>query len=305
MSCTNPIYALYLADENGVKKIKVLPKRVDIDYKALTHRYGKDNVLMLPCGHCESCIESRAQAWAARCILEASLYESNCFLTLTYDDQHLPKEGLRKKDLQDFIKRLRYKTGKKIRYYGCGEYGSNTFRPHYHIIIFNYFPSDAQFLKASPYGGNLYTSKELSVLWSFGISSIGEVSYKSAGYVARYCQKKLKHPDLKGEFSIMSLKPGIGQEWFNAHIDDIYDTDKVYFDFGQKKSVMPFRYFDKLLERIDSVRLAEVKNERITLANANVVNALVIHSFDCVEKLNRYNGEVKKAQFRALKRRLS
>lgn len=305
MGCTSPLYALYLTTSEGVKKLKVLPQRVDLSYAELTFRYGKDNVLMLPCGHCESCIEARSRAWACRCVLEASQYDKNCFLTLTYNDKCLPNGGLCKKDLQNFIKRLRNQFGAGIRYFSCGEYGSSTNRPHYHLIVFNWFPDDAKFLKASPYGGNLYVSKTLSELWPFGISSVGEVSYNSCGYVARYVQKKLKKKGFKGEFSLMSTHPGIGRKWFDDHIDDIYDTDKIYFDFGKNSSVMPFRYFDKLLECIDSKKFEDIKNDRITLGNASTISALVLHSFNCVEKLNLYNAEIKKGKFRMLKRRLN
>ena len=132
MSCTRPILALrtgVLNMDTGKEKIKILRRSDNDNFKRLCDYYGSDNVLQLPCGHCESCIESRTRAWAARCVLEAAQYVDNCFLTLTYQDSCLPKGGLCKSDLQKFIRRLRDKTGRRIRYFACGEYGEHTYRP--------------------------------------------------------------------------------------------------------------------------------------------------------------------------------
>ena len=110
MACNNPLYALDLGlKENGKRNIKILPKRVDLySLNQLEARYGHGNIIPLPCGKCLACKLSKAREWAVRCVLEASMYEENCFVTLTYDDEHLPTDHLvSRKAIQDFIKRLR------------------------------------------------------------------------------------------------------------------------------------------------------------------------------------------------------
>lgn len=305
MSCSKPIFALRLGvnPTTGKEIIKILPKRVDLNYKSLCFRYGKDNILMLPCGKCSSCIEAKTKSWAARCVLEASQFDNNCFLTLTYNEASLPKFGLCKKDLQNFIKRLRKKVGFPIRYYCCGEYGENTKRPHYHCIIFNWFPEDAKFLKESKFGGLLYTSKILSDLWPFGISSVGEVSFASCAYVARYCQKKVYIEGQYKAFSLMSLKPGIGEKYFRENILNIYTTDKVYFKFGNSSYSKPSRYFDKLLERLDPKRIEKIKKLRVSSSQLNVASEMLFHGIPELEIYLQSLGTIKDDKFQLLKRK--
>lgn len=307
MSCTNPLYALKLGALNpktGKERIKVLPRRVGESYRSWCDQFGEENILQLPCGHCSSCIEKRTRSWAARCVLEAAQYDDNCFLTLTYSNDCLPKGGLCKSDLQKFIRRLRDKTGKKIRYFACGEYGEHTYRPHYHLIIFNWFPEDARFLKFSDFGGYLFTSRILLELWPFGISSVGEVTYASCGYVARYCQKKLAKQNDNKEFCLMSRRPGIGEKFLMDNIDKIYDTDKIYFKFGKSSVISPFRYFDRVFEAIDPGAFESIKNERVTKARLSIASDMLRYGFDHVEKLYKYKGELKDDDFEKLKRRI-
>lgn len=307
MSCTNPIYALKLGainPETGKERIKILPRRVGESYASWCDQYGRDNILQLPCGHCMSCIEKRTRSWAVRCVLEAAQYQDNCFLTLTYNDDCLPKGGLCKSDLQKFIRRLRDKTGRKIRYFACGEYGEATYRPHYHLIVFNWFPADARFLKQSDYGGLLFTSRFLSELWPFGISSVGEVSFASCGYVARYCQKKLAKGKDNKEFCLMSRKPGIGEAFARNFLYEIYDTDKIYAKFGSSTSTIPSRYFDKIFESVDPDAFELIKNERINKARLSVAADMLRFGFDHVEKLYQYQGRLKDDDFAKLKRKV-
>lgn len=307
MSCTQPIYALKLGAVNpqtGKERIKILPRRIDASYRDWCDQYGEENILQLPCGHCESCIEKRTRAWAVRCVLEAAQYENNCFLTLTYSDRHLPKGGLCKSDLQKFIRKLRDFTGKKIRYFACGEYGEHTYRPHYHLIVFNWFPEDARFLKESKYGGYLFWSETLMKLWPHGISSVGEVTFASCGYVARYCQKKLAKKEDNKEFCLMSRRPGIGEAYAHHFLEEIYDTDKIYLKNGKSASTTPSRYFDKLYEAVDPVAFEVIKNERINKSRLSIASDMLRFGFDHVEKLYKYQGALKKDNFDKLKRRI-
>ena len=114
--------------------------------------------MTVPCGQCTGCRSEYSRQWALRNMHEASLKPDNCFITLTYDKKNLPQNNsLDKKAFPKFIRSLRKRNKRdkknQIRYYACGEYGDNFGRPHYHAILFNYFPGDVVPLKK-----DLYTS---------------------------------------------------------------------------------------------------------------------------------------------------
>ena len=217
--------------------------------------------LSLPCGQCIGCRLERSRQWAMRCMHEAQLHEKNCFITLTYDNTHLPSDGsLHYEDFQLFIKRFRKKLGNtRIRYYMAGEYGENFGRPHFHACIFGYDFHDKKLWQRSPSGSMLYRSADLETLWPFGYSSIGDVNFESAAYVARYIMKKVtgnnakthyKQTDQetgeitnrKPEFNKMSLKPGIGYDWYKKYKNDVYPHDYVII---KGKKVKPPKFYDK------------------------------------------------------------
>ena len=149
----------------------------------------------IPCGRCVGCRLRRSAEWATRVLHEASLYQVNSFITLTYNNEHLPSDGsLRYPDFQRFIKRLRERLRRDgladIRFYMAGEYGSKRGRPHYHACIFGYdFPDRVEWMR-TPVGSLLYRSAFLESLWPYGYSSVGELTFESAAYTARYIMKK-------------------------------------------------------------------------------------------------------------------
>lgn len=244
MSCQHPRLAVRLG--KGVKP-KFLPERPDMNLKDLRFKYG-DDLLLLPCGHCLGCQIDRSKEWAVRIMLEAALYTSNCFLTLTYDEKHVGDNVLDIEDLQLFMKRLRKFLGEeKVRYFACGEFGNESGRKHYHAIIFGYDFPDKVLLKRSRSGRMIYRSESLEKLWNKGISSIGEVTPQSASYVARYCMKKKLTGKDSGEFVLMSRRPGIGRRKFNIHW---FDNRKIYSALGE--SSIP-RFYQKMLECLDPV----------------------------------------------------
>lgn len=206
--------------------------------------------LHLPCGVCEGCRLERSRQWAIRCMHEASLQERNCFITLTYNDEHLTEyNDLCYKDFQLFMKRLRKRfTGQKIRFFMCGEYGEIGARPHFHACIFGIDFNDRVYFKVSKSGSKIYTSKTLDNLWtdrggdSIGFATVGDVNFNSAGYVARYIMKKrlgrnsdkfYEEINLETgevfkrtkEFNKMSLKPGIGAGFYEKWLSDIFPSD--------------------------------------------------------------------------------
>lgn len=148
--------------------------------------------LRLPCGQCVGCRLERSRQWALRCVHEASLHDSNLFVTLTYDDEHLPEfNSLYYPDFQKFMKRLRKKFSREnIRFYMCGEYGETTLRPHYHVILFNFDLPDRRLYRRSHSGDHLFTSEILTKIWGKGFCPFGNVTFQSAAYTARYIMKK-------------------------------------------------------------------------------------------------------------------
>jgi len=241
--------------------------------------------LSLPCGQCVGCRLERSRQWAMRCLHEAKLHANNCFITLTYSDEHLPNDrSLHYRDFQLFMKKLRKKFGSNIRFYMCGEYGEKFDRPHFHACIFGFDFPDRKYWKQTGSGSKLYRSEELEKLWKYGFSSIGDVNFESAAYVARYIMKKVtgqgkhdqhyKFTDLstgevlekKPEFNKMSLKPGIGYEWFKKFRSDVYPHDYVIIN-GRK--VRPPKYYDLKYSKESPFEWEEVQQKRIDTAKAN------------------------------------
>lgn len=230
----------------------------------------------LPCGSCLGCKLERARQWAVRIMHESKMHDVNCFLTLTFDVLPSPcvecapdvEGSLCVCLLQKFFKRLRKRLAPaRIRFFACGEYGERLGRPHYHAIVFGWFPADAVFLKGSG-DLSLFTSCLLSETWGFGFASVGRVSFDSASYVANYATKKIstnraeeakRLQGRKAEFLVMSRRPGIGASWFSEFGSDVFPSDEVIV---RGMSCRPPRFYDKLLEVKDPVLLAKLKVKR-------------------------------------------
>lgn len=250
-------------------------------YKPGRMPYASLGEKLIPCGQCLECRLQYARQWADRCMLEAQYHDSNFFLTLTYDNDHVPIHdhgamSLQKKDLQDFHKRLRTRLTRDgypdhIRYYAAGEYGDQTKRPHYHDIVFGLFIPDLEYSEESKKSGSpLFRSKYLDDIWTNGNVLIGEVTWESCAYTARYVTKKQKgltadvyeKLGVEPEFVLMSRKPGIGKDYYNDH-PELYDYDGVWISTKNGgKMIKPARYFDKLLETDDPFRFEQVKARR-------------------------------------------
>lgn len=213
------------------------------------------------CGHCIECQMLYSSVWAFRIGLEAQSYKDNCFITLTYNEDNRPKDDhLSKRDLQLFIKRLRkHFKNAKIRYFACGEYGSKKGRPHYHVILFNCKFDDLYFWCLDNKKTKLYRSPTLEKLWTFGFSTVGELTDESAKYCAKYLQK-IPADNRPRPFILMSKKPGIG---FNQLKLSWAESDKMYL---HGKSLRLPRYFLDVLERQengikDKIKLKREKND--------------------------------------------
>lgn len=197
--------------------------------------------------------------WSTRIAHEASLHDENCFVTLTFRPDRLPTDhSVHPRHLQLFMKRLRKALGHgRVRFFACGEYGEEGLRPHYHVILFGYRPSDLVPWKRYPSGHVGYRSAFLEKVWTDGHVEVGTVTTQSAGYVARYCTKKVtgepaeshytrrevngfgiveKEWKVRPEFITMSTKPGIGRAWYDKFSGDAFPSDFVVID-GERRPV--------------------------------------------------------------------
>lgn len=267
--------------------------------------------LQLPCSRCIGCRLEYSRQWAIRCMDEASLHEFNCFITLTYSDEHLPAHGsLRKSDFQDFMKRFRMHVTRKYGYYPikffmCGEYGEQLSRPHFHACIFGFDFPDKELWSVRD-GVRLFRSPSLESLWPFGHSTIGDVTFESAAYVARYCLKKVvgdgsieHYSRMTDEGEIIPITPeyadmsrggrtgrGIGFNWLQQFSSDL---NKDFITVNGKK-VRPARYYDRILKQRDEVAFNERKLKRV---------AAVLDSLDKAPAKSRDRGNAKLRQRKA------
>lgn len=271
-----------------------------------------NRAVVLPCGQCLGCRTAYAAQWANRILLEQQYHDKSYFITLTYDEEHVPihetKNGekvlsLEPDDLQLFIKRLRrqqsYHQDNKIRFYAVGEYGSQFHRPHYHIIVFGLLLDDIREIGKNKSGRMLHSSDTIEKLWSYGRVEVDELTWELAAYAARYTVKKLgkketgfyEEQNLVPEFTRMSLKPAIGAQYFEDHIKDIYDADEIVIPTASgARHVKPPRYYDMKYDDVYPYQMEKIKGNRKELAKQMVMLKLDRFSGTYLELL--HNEEV-------------
>lgn len=244
----------------------------------LSNPDGMQRTRVVPCGKCVPCKRRRQAQWSFRLLQEMQYSFSSCFLTLTYNDEHLTYgqlwPTLVKSDLQKFMKRLRKAhhklSEKKLVYYACGEYGENTYRPHYHMILFNLHPS-------------MLFDGVLSDIWQMGNVRVDDCNIKSIQYTSKYVMKSDKAPEgLQPEFSIMSK--GIGKQYLNDKVKKYYKSNQipyVVWKDGQKMS-MP-RYYknaiftEEELKQFGKEALEGIKREELSPTKMQQINQMNKH----------------------------
>lgn len=242
----------------------------------LHSRSGEHRVEMqVPCGKCESCNAARAMQWSVRCWCEMQDHDRVSFITLTYDDEHLPKDGkLVKKDLQDFFKRLRKKHN--VRYFACGEYGDTYRRPHYHAIIFGLdFLGDA-----IPIGDGHFINDHLSNIWGRGRTTVAPASFSTICYTVGYVAKKIGDPD---SFQLMSSRPGLGANYISRFEDDLRRTGVIWIE--GREYPLPEYFFTQ-----DD--FSDIKEFRKSLAHAKGPDARRARGVNVREKTKRRRGSL-------------
>lgn len=241
----------------------------------------------LKCGKCLECLSEHSKLWIGRCMDEASLYDENCFLTLTYAETD---GDLHRKHFQDFVKRLRSRISPvKIRYYGCGEYGSKGSRPHFHVIIFGWMPPDIEYFFTDKKGCKLYKSEFVSDVWKHGFITVGDVNRQTIKYCTKYLTKLDDRPHSIPPFSFMSNRPGIGA---GAIKDSFAITGTMYRDGKQYQ--IPKYYLDKLQQKGYNVDMIKQRRRDIAIHIADEyvdVNKLAYQKYIGDLKVNHLKGK--------------
>lgn len=216
-----------------------------------------------PCGNCPECQKNYYTDWATRGSFELLHWECSLFITATYDEEHLPPDrSLKKSDVQKLIKRIKKKfrssSENPIRQIYCGEYGTLTLRPHYHIILFNCDFADKKKHYISPQGHQVFTSETLTRLWGKGNIEFGIAQPASIAYLFKYILKKKSRKekllpynleidgvtyDVAHEFIESSRNPGIG-----AYTRDSQSLNKGYLTVQGVRKKLP-KYFLEYLKK--------------------------------------------------------
>ena len=295
MPCYHPNYACFV-DGKAQPKILGHYVREDLPGKVFVDGRLRD-LLKLPCGQCIGCRLEYSRQWADRCVMESLTTpdDMSWFVTLTYDDDHLPPllsdisdspypGSIDWDDHQLFFKRLREHAARKgygdnLRHYSASEYGTKELRPHYHSMIYNLKLPDLTYYKRNKLGDVLYNSDFLTDLWGKGFVVVGQASWRTAAYTARYVVKKRKGKDaadfydafdIKPESTRSSNRPGIATDYYNQHWQDLYygASQKIVLPpvGGVPYLTTPPRFFDEKFKKIDPERLEQIKLKRRDIA---------------------------------------
>lgn len=248
--CLSPLHRYFFADGSS----------------SVSFRTDHVRVQPIPCGRCVLCVKHQRDEWYRRCALERFSHKDACAITLTYSDEQLPSDGSWSPgDVRAFLKRLRrhldYLGRPRIRFFIMPEYSpAPVYRPHYHGVLFSYWPEDAK--RCSTSGRDLYGSAELERLWGHGFVSVQPFSAGTVRYAVGHATGKLS---LREELPrhlrpLASLKSaGLGRGFFEDFESQLVSQDSVVID-GCKVGLP--RYFDKRIAAKDESLLLELKAAR-------------------------------------------
>lgn len=247
MNCINP-FPLYFNPNKSYKSL-------------LANLKYKGQFVEVPCGKCLPCRIQKSREWAMRMLHEYDKWDDAVFLTLTYDDDHLPyvdnplRPGIRSdrsitlkvEELQLYFKRVRKALGKrKIRYYACGEYGTENKRPHYHAIVYGVSILEHKLDRGKLLGGVLYDCWQ-----NKGFAYLGDVQYDSCAYVAGYIEGKYDDETNESVYTNTGRIPpfklssnGLGKEFALQHSEQL--KENLLCKVRGKDCSLP-RYYRKIL----------------------------------------------------------
>lgn len=344
MPCYHPLYRVPVRNLNRLPKhyrgrVKhdalITSDPSEADYIAqLLHM----TVQQIPCGSCTGCRLEYSKQWATRIMMEVESRKGvDCwFLTLTYDDDHLPEQlgydvsddgeiysivNLVPEHLTKFWKRLRKAFPDcKISYFAAGEYGDKGLRPHYHACVFGLPLTDLRIIGRNELRQPIFSSAKLEKIWGKGFVSIGELEFESAAYVARYTMKKQKGKEAKARrerfqnfnevvdgkpivqpFARMSLKRPIGKQYMLDNMGRFVQNGCTYIRDG-KKVLMP-RYFLRLVEKTDPDLFPDYQMKRERFISIKI-RSQKVRSFVKMSEISANAEKVKREQIRALRRKI-
>ena len=290
MSCSHPLVAIRTGIPNpqSIKILRNPDKAVNLE-----ERYGRENVLFLPCGHCPSCELKYRMNWSIRCEMESLMYDQNCFITLTYDDKHLiPKP--KREEVRKFLRAL-WNRGFKGTYFACGERGSKTGRSHYHVCLFGFMPDDLKFYGISKSGESIFTSKYLDDLWKKGSVKVGLFEKGCAQYVAGYTSKKLDQDNF------LMMSKGLGFDYMNKNVEKLFHYQN-YVGLNGKVNPLP-RYFERICE-LNGYDFIRVREERKEQYFKEIDSSLIAHNLHHHSQLFGVDAANMKDKLHRLKRGL-
>lgn len=313
MRCVTPMFRMYELGNhsNGtiISRSEVL-ERLDFDPNYIRHQMDiwrglnpYKGLETVACQHCFACALNYSAEWATRIMLEAKKYKNNFWVTLTYDQDHLPiateltfndeifenvgdikwGEGcLVPEHMDTFLDSLRKHLARKykhngVKYYYAGEYGTETHRPHYHIVLMNCPLDITQFYDTHidvNYKAH-WKSHELERYWDKGMIDICELEWSDAAYTARYCAKKLFKKTSDRQYYEEGKKPefvrmskDIGMDYFTENVEKIYKLDGLVAKTvkGNVTQVKPPRAYDKKLKELNPELYEEVRKSRKHIA---------------------------------------
>lgn len=267
----------------------------------------------VPCGKCIGCQSDRRRDWCNRMMFELSLHDCGTFATLTYRDA---PPALRKKDVQDFLKRLRNAerdydapVPKPLRYFFCGERGSRRGRPHYHGLLFGL---DMMRDEWQPYistfnscGYPVYSSKVLERIWPYGFNVIGKIDYCTIRYVSKYIVKcvgqedsfTLKSIGLGSDFFFNRRRVGRRVErWYRSDARALFANGIVHLPFRGDAIAVPIpRAYDRYIESVAPDDLAQLKLLRRQYAVNSSVDIAARAAY--LQEQNRYKPNERRLDY--------
>lgn len=327
MSCYHPIFGIrtgLINPDTGKERIRIVDPYT-------CSQAPKDRQLQLPCGRCVGCRLDKSREWANRGMLELKYHDSAYFCTFTYDDAHVPvgyavdpltgeafpAQTLVPRDFTLLMKRIRRRfESDTIRFLGCGEYGRESMRPHYHAILYGLHLNDLEFYKQNFQGDVYYNSPSLSSCWcdsngvDIGYVVVAPVTWETIAYVARYNVKKrhnfsadeYRKLGMEPEFVRMSRRPGLGRQYFDDHEDEIFKYE--FINLSTEKKGLKFRppkYFERLYEERHPHALDALKKTRQEIGEASFNTKMAQTSLNGSELLSLAET-VKEKQIKSLRR---
>lgn len=261
----------------------------------------KSQQIEVPCRKCIADRIAYSREWTVRLMHELDDWKDKGagFVTLTYDDDHLPRNAsISKGSLQSFFKRFREEigTGLPIKYFACGEYGDpkKTFRPHYHAIVFGHSRKDCIYDPVC----NRYLSPDILAAWQYGYHEVDTVTYDSCRYVTDYIMKKYNGDKAKEYYGDRTVpfrlsSNGIGLNYLNRNWRQMLEN-KGFTMRGVPMS-LPRYYVKKLKERYEAEKERLAKQGEAMSDESDIIPLFEAYTSYVVEKALEMQAKEKTA----------